>query len=58
MNNVDAKIKIYNSVGEMVKEVNPRGVQQISLSISENGVFFVVLAVNGKKITNKVIITN
>ena len=58
LKNPDAQLKIYNSLGKVIKEVRLSGEQESSIEISENGIFFVVLDVNGKKITNKVIITN
>jgi len=58
LKNPDARLKIYNSLGKVIKEVRLSGRQESSIEISENGIFFVVLDVNGKKITNKVIITN
>jgi photosystem II stability/assembly factor-like uncharacterized protein len=51
----DARLKIYNALGNLIKEIKPMRKEEIIISIEEKGVIFIVLEFNGKAIKKKVI---
>lgn len=52
----EARLKIYNSLGKLIKEVSPTGKENITISLSEKGVIFIVLETSNFKISKKIII--
>jgi hypothetical protein len=53
----DARLKIYNVLGKLIKEIKPATKEEVTISIAERGVIFIVLEVNNKEIKQKIIIS-
>ena len=52
----DARLKIYNALGKLIKEIKPIRKEEITISIEEKGMIFIVLEGNGNIIKKKVIV--
>ena len=52
----DTRLKIYNSLGKLIKEVSPIGKENFTISLLEKGIIFIVLETNSIKISKKIII--
>ena len=52
----DARLKIYNALGKLLKEIKPIRKEEITISIEEKGMIFIVLEGNGNIIKKKVIV--
>jgi hypothetical protein len=52
----DAQLKIYNSLGKLIKEASSTGKEIFTISLSEKGIIFVELETSSIKIRKKIII--
>ena len=52
----DTRLKIYHSLGKLIKEVSSTGKENLTISLSEKGVIFIVLETGYFKISKKIII--
>lgn len=53
----DARLKIFNSLGELIKQISTNRKDNLTISLSEKGVIFITLETNSCKIRKKIIIT-
>jgi len=56
LKNYDVKVKVYNALGRTIKEINSLNKEQVTINISEKGIFFIVVESTNFQISRIVII--
>lgn len=58
LKNPKTQLKIYNALGNLIKEIKPMRKEEITVSIEEKGIIFIILGFEDKTIKKKVTITD
>ncbi len=56
LKNPEARLKVFNALGNLIKEIKSMRKEEITILLGKKGIFFIVLEANGKVIKKKVII--